>query len=228
MQENGIIDMVMKGAPWEDVLESVVYEEGLDPWDIDISKLSDAFLRKLEDWKEFNFRIPARFLIIAAILLNLKAMYLVQKREEEPKTENQQSLLNIDISQIPNIDSPTTRVTKRKVSLNDLIEALELAFKTQQRRDDKKVRAKRRIEEAVRFEGLDIDKEITVLFERINSVLDKMREGTLEFSSLVPAWERNHIINTFLPLLHLNNEGKITCEQKEAFKEIYIKLRTVQ
>src|SRR3989344_3157812 len=170
MQESGIIDMVMKGAPWEDVLESVVYDEGMDPWDIDIARLSDAFLLKLENWKEFNFRIPARFLIIAAILLNLKAMYLVEKKDEE-KAESQQSILNIDISQIPNIDSPTARVTKRKVSLNDLIEALDLAFKTQQRREDKKVRAKRRIEEAVRFEGLDIDKEIKTLFERINSVL---------------------------------------------------------
>lgn len=217
--------MVMKGAPWEDVLESVVYEEGLDPWDIDISKLSDSFLKRLEDWKEFNFRIPARLLIIAAILLNLKALCLVQKKGEEQEIGSQQNMLNIDISQIPNIDSPTARITKRKVSLNDLIEALDLAFKTQQRRDDKKVRAKRRIEEAVKFEGIDIEKEITVLFEKISSILDKMREGTLEFSSLVPSWERNHIINTFLPLLHLNNEGKITCEQKEAFKEIYIKLK---
>ncbi len=225
MRETGIIDMVMKGSAWEDVLESIVHEEGLDPWDIDIAKLSDAFLARLEGWKDFNFRFPARLLIIAAILLNLKSMYLINTRKEEEQKDLPKGTLEIDISQIPSIDSPSVRITRRKVSFQDLIEALDLAFKTQERREGRKTRARRRIEEAVKFDSLDIEKEIGMLFDRINSVLEKMREGTLEFSSLVPEWERSKIISTFLPLLHLSNDGKISCEQQEAFKEIYIKLK---
>lgn len=224
MKEKSIVDMVMRGAPWEDVLESIVYEEGLDPWDIDIEKLADSFLVRLDSWKDFNFRIPARLIIISAILLNLKSTFLIEQEEEKAR-DVEQGNLNIDLSQIPDLDAPSVRIPKRRITLEELVDALGRAFATEERRTERKVRAKRRFEEAVHINEFDIEKEIEGLYSRISTVLTRMIKGTMTFSELVPNWERDKIVNTFLPLLHLNNEGKVTCEQKEMFKEIYIKLK---
>jgi chromatin segregation and condensation protein Rec8/ScpA/Scc1 (kleisin family) len=45
----------------------------------------------------------------------------------------------------------------------------------------------------------------------------------LTFSSLVPTKNREDKVYTFIPLLHLTNEGKVELDQKEHFGEIEIK-----
>ena len=55
--------------------------------------------------------------------------------------------------------------------------------------------------------------------------IDKIKDNELKFSKLVDKWDREEIVETFMPLIHLDNDKKVTCKQKEIFDEIFIKKR---
>ena len=59
-----ILELIISGSDFQTVLKEIIIEEGLDPWNIDIVKLSDALLKYLAQLEEINFRIPARFILL--------------------------------------------------------------------------------------------------------------------------------------------------------------------
>ncbi|MCD6367636.1 MAG: segregation/condensation protein A [Candidatus Aenigmarchaeota archaeon] len=223
MEEREIIDMASKESNWEEVLEYIITEEGMDPWDIDIVKLADALTEYIKKSRELDFKVPARIIIISAILLRMKVEILTMEEEEKAKQKKEEEM--IDLSNVPNLEAPVKRIPKRKVTLEELVSALEKAFRTKERREEKKLRIKKKVEELINEDYVDIEKRINDLYERITNILNKLKKGELTFRELVPKWERKEIVDNFLPLLHLSTDGKITCEQKEIFKDIYIRIK---
>ena len=114
---------------------------------------------------------------------------------------------------IPKVQKPT-----RKVTLNELVSALNKAFQFQERKEDKKIRMRRAIERLIEPED-DVEVRIKEIYEEIVS------KKSMTFSQLVPAWKKLEIVKTFLPLLHLATRDMITCEQEEMFKEIFIRIK---
>lgn len=227
MKENDIIDLIEKEYDWEEVLEYIITEKGLDPWEIDLVKLANIFAEKIKNLKEVDFKIPARLIIILAILLRMKVEILMWhpqgESEEEMEIESQE--LELDISSVPNFQTPVKRKPRRKVTLDELTYALKKAFRTQRLRETRKKRRRRNVEETVNLESSeDISEKIDDLYERIVKVVDNLKENKLKFSSLVPSWNRDEIVKSFLPLLHLSTDGKVSCEQEKVFEEIFIKI----
>ena len=58
---------------------------------------------------------------------------------------------------------------------------------------------------------------------RDSEILGRIKKEEVEFTELVDKWERQEVVNTFLPLIFLDHERKIRAIQEEIFKEIYIK-----
>lgn len=224
MEEKEIVDMVSKESNWEEVLEYVITEEGMEPWDVDIIKLADAFTEHVSKAEELDFKIPARIIIIAAILLRMKTEILIWEEEKKEEEEKEEEDL-IDISKVPRLEAPIKRVPRRKVTLDELVGALEKAFRTKEIRERKRFRAKKKVKDLIEEDYIDIDERIESLYSRITTILDRLKKGKITFRELVPKWERREIVENFLPLLHLSNTGKVTCEQKEIFKDIYIKIK---
>lgn len=223
MEEKDIVKMASTESNWEEVLEYIITEEGMDPWDIDIVKLADALLEYIGQMQVLDFRVPSRIIIISAILLRMKVIFLLEEKKGEDEVKGKEEEL-IDLSQVPDLDTPIKRVPKRKVTLDELVSALEKAFRTREIRETKQVRARKRVEELLEDEE-DIEERIDKLYMQISSILDELKGGEITFEKLVPKWERDVIVDKFLPLLHLSQQGKVTCEQKEIFKDIFIKLR---
>lgn len=223
MEEKDIVKMASSESNWEEVLEYVINEEGMQPWDIDIVKLADALLEYVNRMQVLDFKVPSRIIIISAILLKMKVVLLLEERKQEDDREKKDEVL-IDLSQVPDLDAPILRTPKRKVTLEELVVALEKAFHTKEIRDVKQMRAKRRVEELLQEEE-DIEERINNLYLHISSILDELKSGEITFEKLVPKWERNEIVEKLLPLLHLSQQGKVTCEQREVFKDIFIKLK---
>src|SRR3989344_8025105 len=215
--------MASKYASWEEVLEYIITEEGMDPWDVDVVKLADAF-RVYVARASLDFRVPARLIMIAAVLLHMKAEVLMW--EEEQKTAAAQSgVAPIDLSKVPELQVPVKRTPTRRVTLEELVSALEKAFRTQERREDKIDRARERVDEVVGTDDqFDVTKKINELYERINDVVARLHTGTMPFSSLVTKWERREIVHSLLGLLHISNDGRVELQQEEPFKEIYVKI----
>jgi len=217
IDENKMIQTIVLGSDWQEVLASIVVEEGMDPLSIDILKLAESFMQYLQKIKSFDFRIPARFVLIAAILLRMKCELLLEEEEKKDMIEGEQ-IPPIDVSGLPTLSPPVLRRPTRKVTLDELVTALNKVFDFKERKEGKKLRLRMAVEKLIEPEE-DIEIKIREIFNQI------MRSGIIKFSDLVPAWKRKDIVETFVPLLHLSNRGRVSCDQEEMFKEITIKLR---
>jgi segregation and condensation protein A len=213
-----IIRTIVLGADWEDALTAIVVEQGLDPLNLDVTKLTDAFMIYLNRVKSFDFRIPARFILIAAILLNMKCEALLQKEEESLDKLAAAAAAQLNLAS-PLLIPPVSRQTTRPVSLIDLIAALNKTFEIKRKKEPLLALHGRHVPIEMPKRAIDIEHKIKEIYERIR------RKGIIKFSDLVPVWHRAEIIASFIPLLYLANRGKVACEQKDMFKEITIKLK---
>ncbi len=215
IDEASIIKTIILGNDWQEVLTNLVVDEGMDPMNVDLLKLTDAFTAYLQRLRTFDFRIPARFILIAAVLLRMKCEILLE--EEEKKIKEQKdggALINVDA---PMLSPPIDRKPTRKVTLDELIGALGKAMEFREKKEVKELRMKRAIENLLEPEE-DIEIRIGYVLERITEKKEIM------FSQLIP-WKRKEIVNTFMPLLYLMQRDKIECHQEEFFKDIQIKIK---
>lgn len=228
MKEQEILDFARTEPNWDETLDWIISEEGIDPWDVDLVELANAFSEFVEKWQKFNFTVPARVVIVMAILLRIKVELLMWEEEEKNKepVEIEIEDLDIDVSDIPHLEAPKKRKPVRKATADELIEAFKKAFETKDRREKRKSGKRRRVEEAMPIDGQqeDIEERIDKLYSRIDNILENMKQGKTTFSDLLPEWNREEVVRNFSPLLSLNQEGRVVAEQEDYFKDIIIKL----
>jgi len=222
---------------WQSILVNLVHEEGMDPWDIDISVLAEKYRNFLQEVKKFDMRISAKVILAAAILLRLKSTHLLEKdifafeqliQSATDDVDDFYAELEEDYfeSGAYNLEPPeliprTPQPRKRKVSLDDLMHALRKALEVGRRRVLRKVEPE---EYTISLQHRrDISEIITEIYLKIVTFI-KSRKEPLTFSELIPSESRNDKITTFIPLLHLATppHGKIDLLQKEAFGRIEI------
>lgn len=226
LSDEDMISLMVNEPSWEDVLVRIVAEEGMDVWAIDLIRLADLFVSYMQKMTELDLRIPARFILITAILLRMKSDILAEKPEkilipESPENPKEAELLRA-LASIPPLQPPMVRIPMKSVALNELITALKKAFEVRKRRLLKKQRARQ-----IAMRGFAAEEDIT---ERINNLLEQIKSALqeidrIEFSKLVKDWRREEIVKTLVPLLHLAQNGRLTYEQPELFKDFYIQLK---
>jgi segregation and condensation protein A len=224
-QEENILKMIIERQSWEEVLYQIVSIENINPWDVDLIKLTDSFLGYIKKMEQLDFRIPAKIVFVSAVLLRLKADYLSIFEEEETLEEVAQKPF-VDLGIDPNLIQlglPMKRIPKRQVTLDELVVALKKALT---------VRVKREIRRRVWREQLQaniVEEDITVRIEsmmkQIDELMEKLKKDKLQFKQIVHKWNREQIVENFIPLLHLEHSQKIKTEQEDFFKEIYISKR---
>lgn len=216
LTEDKVIQTIVLGSDWQEALTQLVTEEGLNPEDVDLLKLTDVFLAYLRKLQTFDFRIPARFILIAAILLRMKTELLLEEEEKKAAQEKHVEPLNIDV---PLLTPPAIRKPTRKVTLTELITALNKAFDFKEKKETKELRMRGAIENLIERPKEDIEAKIKSIYARI------MQSRRLTLTELVPVWKRKEIIDTFMPLLYLDQRGMVVLEQEDMFKEIHISLK---
>ncbi|RLE43255.1 hypothetical protein DRJ48_01350 [Candidatus Woesearchaeota archaeon] len=233
---------------WKTLIFQVIKEYNMDPWDIDVSLLANKYIQLIRKMKEFDFFISGKVLIAASFLLRLKSVKLVDEdllefdrliaetqRPEDEFIADFYSDLERDwaqgtgvIATEPPPEQPmllprTPQPRKRKVSVYDLVEALQKALEVHERKVLREMKApKVKVPEKRR----DITEVIREIYEKIKSFFSKNKSKKLTFSQLIPSNNKEDVIQTFVPLLHLSHidERKIDLLQKEHFGEIQIKL----
>jgi len=219
---------------WQSLLYELVKKEGMNPWDINISLLTKKYIDTIKKLKELDFRISGKVLLAAAILLKMKSNRLLNEDISEFDrliTEEEELVEELDLEEQqqykpgerPILIPRTPQPRKRKVSIFDLVNALEKALEVKQRRVlnsippmDVKIPERKR----------DITEVIREVYSRIKSFFMINSQKKLTFTQLVPSQKKEDKIFTFIPLLHLTNQRKVNLEQKEHFGEIEIMLNT--
>lgn len=234
MDENEIMDLITSEYSWEQIIYKIIAWEGMDPWNLDLSLLSRSFLTYVTKMKELDFKIPAKYVVIAAVLLRMKSDHIEYLKtltqgqeldtgimEGDEQIENQVlGTANGEINMaLASLNVPSKRQPTRKIVATELISALRNALRTDERRSARS--ARRRGQIVINEEN--ITERIELLYRRIDSLLDRLKEEEIEFSKLVKRWSREEILSTFVPLVHLDHEKKVHCRQEDLFREIYIK-----
>ena len=204
-EEDNILKMIIEKESWEEVLYNIVSLEQLDPWNVDLIKLTDSFLTYMNKIEELDFRIPAKIIFVSAVLLRLKADYLSIFEEEEEKFEEiakQKPFMDLGIDpNLVQLGLPMRRIPKRQVTLDELIVALRKAVGVRDRKVVRRTLWREQIN--AQFTEEDITNRIENVMKEIDSLMKKMTGDKLKFSQIVEKWNRDEIVKHFIPLLHL-------------------------
>ncbi|MEK6868974.1 MAG: segregation/condensation protein A, partial [Nanoarchaeota archaeon] len=195
---------------WQSLLYELVKKEGMNPWDINISLLTKNYISTIKKLKELDFRISGKVLLAAAILLKMKSNRLLNEdlsefdrlltQEEELVEELELEEQQYKLWEKPILIPRTPQPRKRKVSIFDLVNALEKALEVKQRRVLNSIPPMSvKIPERKR----DITEVIREVYSRIKSFFMINSQKRLTFSQLVPSQKKEDKIFTFIPLLHL-------------------------
>src|SRR3989339_698918 len=223
IQQEQIHDILFnREIGWKDIIYDLINTEQLDPWDINIVLLTDKFLEKIRQIEETNFFISSKVLLAAALLLRIKSEILLNKYV---KSIDEILFGNEEIPElIPR--SPMPRF--KKVTLNELIESLNKAIVTENRRIKKIIIDKN----ALRMSSYSMPKRNFSIKDKIKEIYDKLFEQLkneekikkITFTQLIGESKEERAVS-FYPLLHLENQKKIWLEQEGHFKEIDIWLK---
>jgi segregation and condensation protein A len=232
-EEEKIVQMIIEKENWEEIIYYIINIENLDPWNVDLVKLSEKFLKFLQSVEEINFKIPAKIVFVAAILLRMKAEYLSIFEEEESEVEEllkeQKPFAELGIDpNLVQLGYPMRRIPKRQVTLEELITALKKALAVKERREVRARIWRERLAANVEIVEEDIEVRIQKILKDIDDLLEKSKREYVAFSELVKDWKKDKVIEKFVPLLHLEQDEKISTEQEDFFKEIYISKKIKQ
>ncbi len=235
---------------WRDIIYRIVKENNIDPWDVDVSLLAKEYLNTLRVLQELDFQLSGDIILTAAILLKYKSKKLIEENlknfeellssaEEEPNffvpdffgmpVDTMDSSYSYSESFDENSDSglllkpriPQSR--KRKVYLNDLIDALENALSVKKKHYSASLnRSQETIYEKKSL--FDIRAIVNQVFEKLLSMFKKLNTKKITYSSLVTD-SKSEKIQTFMALVHLDFHQKVELEQDESFGEIAIYLK---
>lgn len=224
-----LLGKIIENQSWEDIIYHIVSFEGLDPWNIEICKLTNSFLKYIKNLKTLDFRIPAKVVLVAAILLKLKSeMLSLPKKDEEyfPEQESfdEYGLIKQQLSEME-LKPSIQRFVKRKVTLDELVDALQKAMRVKEKKETTKKFLGRRLRKEIDIGEIDIEERINGLMSSIDGLLLKLKSDKIEFSKIVEKWERDEIVRNFMPLLYLSTRGELIAEQKKFFDEILISKR---
>ncbi|HLD83825.1 MAG TPA: segregation/condensation protein A [archaeon] len=217
IDEGKLMSTIIAGQDWQEVLTTIVMDDGMDPMNIDISRLADSFMTYLGRLKQFDFRIPGRFILVASILLRMKCDAMLEQDIKKEEIVGEE-IPPLDISNAPQLLPPMMRKSTRSVTLSELVNALNSAFEFRERKETKKLTLMSRVENLIEPEE-DIEDRILRIMGRIVA-----RGGVMVFRDIVPRWERKEIVEAFMPLLYLVARGRIYCEQEEMFADISIRV----
>ena len=219
-----------------DLLLYLIKRQNLDILDIDVSEITEQYMRYVELMDAMQFELAAEYLLMAAMLAEIKSRMLlprsseVEDDEEDPRAQLIRRLQEYerfkkaaeDIEELPRLERDTWVATANPPDINrsrpdpdvDMRELL-LALGEVLRRADM-------------FESHHIQREALSTRERMSQVLEKLAgQQFVPFVSLFSAQEgRLGVVVTFLAVMELIKESLVEIVQTENFGPIHVKARS--
>jgi segregation and condensation protein A len=216
-----------------DLLLYLIRRQNLDILDIPVAEITRQYIGYIDVMQELRFELAAEYLVMAAILAEIKSRMLLPRPpseegvESDPRAELVRRLQEYerfkkaaeDIDTLPRLERDTvvvhadpgekqTRVEPPSVDLREMLLALRDVMK----------RAELFSHHAIKREALSVR-------QRMGEVLGKLSATTFtEFSSLFVAEEgRLGVVVNFLAILELAKERLIEIVQEDPLAAIYVR-----
>ncbi len=251
--QNQFYDIITSRKPgWQAIIYDLIHTEQLDPWDIDIIVLTEKYFeRVLELEKEIvdsdeleitDFYASSKVLLAASLLLRIKSEFLLNQHIKSidellfGKKEDKKYIverIEIDEGDLPILIPKTPLPRQRRVTLTELMGALNNAINTESRRIKREVSIKRaqKLSEVdfPKFTRIDLKDRIKHLYARVLTSLKKKavnpekHMNKIGYSDLIGKGKEAKLAS-FLPLLHLSNVQRLWLEQENHLDEVWIYL----
>jgi segregation and condensation protein A len=215
-----------------DLLLYLIKRQNLDILDIPIAKITEQYVEYVNVMQDFQFELAAEYLVMAAMLAEIKSRMLLPRivLEETDETDPRAELIRrlqqyerfkqvgMDLDELPRIGRDTfsvavdidyfSPVQKPDVDMSELM----LALKEVMQRVD-------------RFSQHSVERETLSVRERMIDVLDKIATQELtRFTSLFSYQEgRAGVVVTFLAILELSKQQVLEIVQTENYGRLYLK-----
>lgn len=223
---------------WQEIIYDLINTEQLDPWDINIGTLSEGFLVKINEYEETDFFVSSKVLLAAALLLRIKSELILSKYMRSiddilfgEKEEKKSSFERIELEgNIPDLIPRSPMPRFRKVTLQELIESLNKAINTENRRIKKEIVNKNALREAgisLPKRKYNIKNKLKFLHGKITAHFEaNVSHKRVSYTKIIGK-EKEERALSFFPILQLENAGKLWLEQDEHFSEIHIWMKHI-
>ncbi|MFH1711124.1 MAG: segregation/condensation protein A [Nanoarchaeota archaeon] len=217
---------------WQSIIYDLMNTGQLDPWNIDLALLAKSYLVKIKELEEANFFVSSKVLLAASLLLRIKSEILLNdyikniddilfgKKEEKRVYER----IEIDKNDLPILYPKTPMARMRKVSLEELMQALNNAISTENRRIRKEITERRVLKEAEivlpKASKIKLKDRIKKIYSKF-LVMFKSKKERIAYTDLV-GLDREERIAAFLPVLHLDHQQRVWLEQDNHLDEIWL------
>ena len=238
--QNQVHDLLFnRELGWQEIIYDLINTEQLDPWNINISVLSEGFLLKIQKYEETDFFVSSKVLLAAALLLRIKSEMILSRymksideilfggNEEDKRSSFERIELDEDIPDlIPR--SPMPRF--RKVTLKELIDSLNKAISTENRRIKKAIVDRN----ALRETGISLPKrkyniknKLKFIHGKVIAHFDANKSHKKVSYTKIIGEDKEERALSFFPILQLENNGELWLEQEAHFEEIHIWLKKI-
>ena len=216
-----------------DLLLYLIRRQNIDVLDIPIAEITKQYVQYIEVMKELQLELAGEYLLMAAMLAEIKSRMLLPRperedeEEEDPRAELVRRLQEYerfkkaaeDISELPRLerdvfvasaDAPERKVTTKlpDVTMKELL----LAFHDVLKR-------------AEMFSNLHMQREPLSVRQRMSEILTRIKSsGFTGFSDLFDAEEgRMGVAVTFIAILELLRESIIEVVQSEQYAPLHVR-----
>ncbi|MCK4997379.1 segregation/condensation protein A [Candidatus Pacearchaeota archaeon] len=220
---------------WQVILYDLIKTEQLDPWDIDLATLADKYIEIIQLMEDADFFVSSKILLACSLLLRLKSEILINSyiqdlndalygRKDDKRTEIEKILINED--ELPTLVPRTPMARHKKVTLQELIGALNKAIETENRRIKREIKGRQAEKSALvvmpngKFVPLKV--RVKSIFGIVNHHISNGNDH-IKFHHMAPSKEEQ--LAHFVPMLHLSNDGKIFLRQMKHFDDIHLRLK---
>ncbi len=221
-----------------DLLLYLIKRQNLDILDIDVSEITDQYVRYVELMDVMQFELAAEYLVMAAMLAEIKSRMLLPRSntgeegdEEDPRAELIRRLQQYerfrqaaeDIDELPRLDRDVFDATAQppeyhrerpqpEVELKEILLALAEVLS----------RAQMNQSHHIHREKLSTRERMTQVLERLSH-----SDGFVPFISLFRVDEgRLGVVVTFLAIMELIKETLVEIVQTEPLGPIHVKARS--
>jgi segregation and condensation protein A len=219
-----------------DLLLYLIRRQNLDILDIDVSDLTEQYMRYVELMDAMQFELAAEYLLMAAMLAEIKSRMLLPRQvhdeddEEDPRAQLIRRLQEYErfkqaaeqIDHLPRVEreiflvsAAAPVITREKIEPDVEMQEILIAFAAV-------------LSRANMFESHHVQREALSTRERMSQVLERLSgERFVPFVSLFTVQEgRMGVVVTFLAIMELIKESLIEIVQTESFGPIHVKART--
>ena len=225
-----------------DLLCHLIDKNKMDIYDINISEITDQYIKYIEQMEKMNLEITSEFLVMSSTLLYLKSKHLLPKQQEDEEEITEEELIRriIEYKKFKEITKKLKEnflqyskrfykfpeeieLPKQKIEKDYDSTIIPKIYKELLQRNTEKIN-----ENASNIEKIAITETYTVgnTVKEMYRALVKFKKFTFNKLFSLKKHNRNEVVTAFSGLLEMSRRNKVITEQDELLGNIEVEKNT--